>query len=324
MFTVPLPRRSPEALGADNVLTVASGPTGPRFIGLGGPYLVAHRGGAGLARENTLAAFDRSFALGVRYLEADIRVTSDGECVAVHDSTLTRVTGADGRVSDLTLAGIRRLGIGGDRVLRVADLLKTFESARFVLDLKDPAALAPLIAVLQWHDAVDRVCLVGARDRWLLAARDLAGPQLSTGLGWESATRLVLAARSGRKPTALPPAEFAYLPRILAGRRVLTRRVVSVAHDLGLRVMAWNAEGTTAMHEMLDIGVDGLITDRPDLGRDVLLQRNLWRAPQAWPMPTPEAAPASARTRRSLVGQRRTRTQSGIQSGMQVERLGRM
>ncbi|MFI7586308.1 glycerophosphodiester phosphodiesterase family protein [Spongisporangium articulatum] len=299
MLTVPRPRRSselrPPAPAPDRALEAArnvgpdavtlTGPVGTRYVGDGGPYVIAHRGGAALARENTLAAFDRSYALGVRYLETDVRMTSDGECVAVHDATLTRVTGAEARVDELTLSGIRRLGIGGDRVLRIADLLATFESAKFVFDLKDPKALPHLVALLHRAGATDRVCLAGARDRWLLAARELAGPALNTALGWEAVGRLVIAAKAGRRPVNLPPAEFVHLPRTLGRRKLLTRRVVDIAHDLGMRVMAWDVEDADAMHQMLDIGVDGLITDRPDLARDVLVERDAWVAPTAWPAP---------------------------------------
>lgn len=275
MLTVPRPRRSAE-------VNVAAPTPGTRYLADGGPRVIAHRGGAGLARENTLAAFDKSFAMGVRYLETDVRVTLDGECVAVHDATLTRVTGVEHRVDELTLAGIRRLGIGGDRVLRIADLLTTFDSAKFVLDLKDPRGMPTLIALLQRHDAVDRVCLAGARDRWLASARELAGPALATTLGWEATTKLVLAARSNRIPLNLPDAEFVHLPRRLGRSRVLTRRVVAVAQHIGLKVMAWNVEDATSMHEMLDIGVDGLITDRPDISRAVLIERDSWQAPRVW------------------------------------------
>lgn len=257
-----------------------------RFLSDGGPYLIAARGG-GASRPNTLAAFDASFALGLRYLQTDVRVTADGECVAVREASLARVTGSDSRIEDLTLTGIRRLGIGGDEVLRIADLLKTFDSARFVLDLKDPAALEPLVAVLQWQDAVDRVCLTGARDRWLAAARDLAGPALSTALGWESTARLVLAAATGRRPVALPSADFVHLPLRLGPAAVLTPRVIRVAHHRGLRVIARDVESPGQMHALLDAGVDGLVTARPDLGREVLLQRDAWQPPRAWNHPAP-------------------------------------
>lgn len=280
MQTVPRPRHS-----AEKITGVVQGPRGARFLGDGGPYLIAARGGAGAARANTLAAFDASYALGLRYLQTDVRVTADGECVAVRGASLSRLTGVDARIEELTLTGIRRLGIGGDRVLRIADLLKTFDSARFVLDLKDPAALEPLVAVLQWQDAVDRVCLTGARDRWLAAARDLAGDGLTTALGWEATTRLLLAATGGRRPVALPPAEFVHLPVRLGPAPVLTPRVVRMAHDLGMRVVARDVENIAQMHAVLDAGVDGLATSRPDLGRAVLLARDAWQPPRAWHPP---------------------------------------
>src|SRR3712207_2467221 len=106
-----------------------------------GPYALAHRGGAGLGPENTVAAFERSYALGLRYLETDVRVTSDGVCVAFHDAFLRRTTGARGRLADRSWEQVRRLRVGQEGIPRLEELLERFPDARFTIDLKVPGAV---------------------------------------------------------------------------------------------------------------------------------------------------------------------------------------
>ena len=260
-----------------------------RYIGNGRPYPVAHRGGAGLAPENSLAAFSRAYALGFRYLETDIRITADGACVALHDRTLRRVLAVSGTVRGISWAQLRALRFQGEAVPTLDDLLDLYPDACFMMDLKDPDALDPVIETIRRHRAVDRVCLAGAPDRWLAAARDRAGPGLSTSLGWESIVRLAYAARSGatasRLSGRLPGAEFVHVPRYYGMLPVYSQRLVELAHDLGLRVMVWTIDDAAVIAGLLDEGVDGVITDRPDVLRDVLIARGAWTAPvpRVWP-----------------------------------------
>jgi glycerophosphoryl diester phosphodiesterase len=248
------------------------------YAGDGGPYAVAHRGGAGLAPENTIAAFERSYALGVRYLETDVRLTADGVCVAFHDARLRRTTGVRGRLADLTWDDVRDLRVGGEPVPRLADLLDAFPDARFTIDVKEARALAPLAADVHGCRAADRVCLAGAADRVLAEARESFG--LATALGWESLTRLALCARTGNRPRWVTRAQFAHVPLRLGRIPVFAERLVALAADLGVRVLVWTVDDPALMHRLLDEGVDGVITDRPDLLREVLVARDAWTAPQ--------------------------------------------
>ena len=252
------------------------------YAGDGGPYAVAHRGGAGLAPENTIAAFGRSYALGVRYLETDVRLTADGVCVAFHDARLRRTTGARGRLADLVWDDVRELRVGGEPVPRLAELLDAFPDARFTIDVKEPRALAPLAADIHDCRAAERVCLAGAADRVLAEARESFG--LATALGWESLTRLALAARTGDRLSwarcRATRAQFAHVPLRLGRVPVFAERLVAMAADLGVRVLVWTVDDPALMHRLLDEGVDGVITDRPDLLREVLVARDAWTAPQ--------------------------------------------
>lgn len=243
--------------------------------GAGGPLAIAHRGGAALAPENTVAAFERSLALGYRYLETDVRVTADGVCVAFHDRGLRRVTGVTGRVADLSWDDVRSLRVlGREPVPRLDDLLTRWPDVRWVLDVKQPEALSCLVATVRDCGAASRVCLSGTWDRWLGHARRALGPDVTTALGWRSLVSLLRGASP--RPDG---AGFAHVPLRFAGRRLPSARLVERAQALGLRVVVWGVDDRAEMHRLLDDGVAGVITDRTDVLREVLVARDAWTAP---------------------------------------------
>ena len=246
-----------------------------------GPLAIAHRGGAGLAAENTLEAFARSYALGVRYLETDVRMSADGHLVAFHDSGLHRVTGTRGRVRDLELAHLTTLPVqGGGAIVALADVLASFPDACFTIDVKEPRTIAPLAELLRETGSIRRVCIAGARGRWLDELRRLTSDQLTTALSFRELARL--AARSAPSNAA---GSFAHVPLRLGRMRVYTAEVVQRAHDIGVRVLVWTVNDSSTMHRLLDQGVDGIITDRPDVLREVLVARGQWRTPDTYDAP---------------------------------------
>lgn len=247
-----------------------------------GPLAVAHRGGALLGPENTLAAFSRSYDLGVRWLETDVLLSRDGVVVCHHDRSLRRTTGHEADLADLTWRELSRLRVGGEPLARLEDVMQALPQARFTVDVKDPSVLPGLVDVLRAPGAAARVCLAGTWDRHLEhAARQL--PEISTALGWSSLIGLIAAARLGAPPAVLRSrrrgARFAHVPDRFLGQGVLSHRVVACAGELGLKVLAWTVDEPARMHQLLDLGVTGLITDRPDLLREVLISRGAWRAP---------------------------------------------
>ncbi|MGN6609298.1 MAG: glycerophosphodiester phosphodiesterase family protein [Jatrophihabitans sp.] len=240
------------------------------------PLAIAHRGGAGLAAENTLEAFSRSYALGLRCLETDVRITADGGLVAFHDAGLRRATGARGRVDSRRLTDIVQLPVlDAGPVLSLGQLLASFPDATFMIDVKDRAAVEPLAQLLQEHEAVDRVCAAAQWDSWTDALRRLVGPRLTTALSWRALTRLCLSNRPLRPTSAV----YAHVPLRIGRVRVFADDLVARAHDAGLRVVVWTVNEPVTMHRLLDRGVDGIITDRPDLLREVLIARGQWHAP---------------------------------------------
>jgi glycerophosphoryl diester phosphodiesterase len=250
-----------------------------RYVDRPGPLAIAHRGGAGLAAENTLEAFSRSYALGVRFLETDVRCTADGRVVAFHDARLRRVTTSRGPVSQRRLEELQRLPVlGGGPVVALDEVLAQFPDVCLTVDVKDPRVIEPLARLLASAGATHRVCAAAARESWLLALRSLTGPQLSTALGWRALARLASARGSGRYGDAT----FAHVPLRLGRVPVFRDDLVARARDAGIRVIVWTVNDPHTMHRLLDHGVDGIITDRPDVLRDVLIGRGQWHTPDSY------------------------------------------
>ena len=246
-----------------------------RYAQSPGPLAIAHRGGAGLAAENTLEAFRRSYALGFRYLETDVRHTRDGRLIAFHDAWLGRVTAATGPVRARTLGELGRFTVlGGGPILALDELLGAFPGACFTLDVKHPAVIAPLAALLHDHGVAARVCVAAARGGWLRELRALVGPELCTALSWRDLVNLAYRPRG-----SFGAAGFAHIPLRLGRLPVFRDELVARAHDAGVRAIVWTVNDSGTMHRLLDAGVDGIITDRPDVLREVLVARGQWHTP---------------------------------------------
>ncbi len=246
-----------------------------------GPLAIAHRGGGALAPENSLAAFALASALGLRYLETDIRVTRDRQLVCFHDDTLQRVTAATGPVRSRSLGELRALRINGSEPIPTFDeALEAFPGQCFSVDLKDEEGIEPLVKSLRRKGVADRVCIAGAWDGWLGHVRREV-PNITTALGWRSLGALLLCAQTGvRPPRALATAPFAHVPVKLGKIPIFIERLVAMSHDIGVRVVTWTVDEPVAIRRLLDVGVDAIITDRPDLLREVLVSRDQW-APMA-------------------------------------------
>jgi glycerophosphoryl diester phosphodiesterase len=242
-----------------------------------GPLAIAHRGGSGLAQENSLAAFSLASALGLRYLETDVRVTSDDQLVCFHDSTLERVTSVAGPVRSRSLRELRGLRINGAEPIPTFDeALDAFPRQCFTVDPKDEAGLPSLLRSLRRRGVADRVCIAGAWDG-LLAQVRAEVPEVATALGWRSLTTLLVCARAGiRPPKAVATAPFAHVPVRLGRVPIFVERLVEMSHELGVQVVTWTVDDPVVMRRLLDAGVDAIITDRPDILREVLVSRGQW------------------------------------------------
>ncbi|MFD1149163.1 glycerophosphodiester phosphodiesterase family protein [Saccharothrix hoggarensis] len=243
------------------------------------PRAFAHRGWhlddlAGM--ENALAAFRRAAAEGFRYLETDVHATSDGVVVVHHDTVLDRTTDATGPVAAQPWSAVRRANVGGrEPIARLEDLLEELPDALVNIDVKSDAAVEPVLDVLRRVDALHRVCLASFSERRLARLRRLGGPGLLTSMGPRSAGALWA---SGRVPVVGLPVRgmVAQVPLTQGRLRVVDGRFLRAAHRRGLEVHVWTIDDEAVMRELLDLGVDGLVTDRPDRLRDVLVDRGAW------------------------------------------------
>jgi glycerophosphoryl diester phosphodiesterase len=281
------------------------------FLDHPGPLAFAHRGGAAHGPENSWRAFEHAVGLGYAYLETDVQATADGVLIAFHDRTLDRVTGQPGRVCRLTLKEIAGARIGGTEPIPVLeDVLAAWPDVRFNIDVKDAPAIAPLAGMLRRTNAWDRVCVVSFSASRLRATRRaldrpvcMAASPLGTAmvrLGGPPAPRGSRGPHRGRlmrQPAAGPTAAAARRPVAVAGRPpgqlaerlagtgvrclqvpvpVATPSFIGRARQLGLQVHVWTVNERPTMEGLLDLGVDGIMTDETVTLREVLIHRGQW------------------------------------------------
>ncbi len=242
----------------------------------------AHRGGSyhpeieGL--ENTLTAFRHAVDLGYQYLETDVHASSDGVLLAFHDDVLDRVTEHSGPIAAHAHADLAKALIGGrEEIPTLQSLLEEFPEARFNIDIKSEAAVTPLAEMITAMGAVDRICVGSFSQRRIARFRTELGTPVATAAGpldvglfrYLPSKRLIDAVvRSGAAALQVPSQR---------GRlNIVTPELVTRAHALGRHVHVWIIDDHEEMHELLDMGVDGLMTDRTDLLRDVLIERGQW------------------------------------------------
>jgi glycerophosphoryl diester phosphodiesterase len=241
---------------------------------------IAHRGGDE-QRENTLVAFAAAAATGLRHLETDVHTTSDGVLVISHDPTLARVAGDPRPIATLTSAEVSALRVGGvEPVPTLAELLTSFPAARFSIDLKDEASVAPMRRLLAQDPSLrERVCIGSFAGERVLPLRAEFGASLCTFATPQEVLRLVLAGRLRRRPPriggdvlAIPERYPLERPRL----RVLDVRLLAMAAETGRAVHVWTVNEPQRMRELVALGVDGIITDRPSVLRDVLVDLERW------------------------------------------------
>jgi glycerophosphoryl diester phosphodiesterase len=244
------------------------------FLDWPGPIAFAHRGGAASGPENTMASFAQAVELGYRYLETDARVTSDGVLLAFHDESLDRVSDLTGRLEDRPWAEVQEARVGGEPIPTLEDLIAAFPTVRFNIDPKQDAVVEPLVEVLRRTAAHDRVCVAAFSDRRLLAVRRLTGGRVCTALGPAGIARL--RAASYGVPVGPFAAACVQLPVRHRGRTLLDARLLRVAHRRHLPVHVWTIDEADEMGRLLDLGVDGIMTDRPEVLKEVLVSRGQW------------------------------------------------
>jgi glycerophosphoryl diester phosphodiesterase len=237
------------------------------------PVGYAHRGFHPDGAENTMRAFRAAYQLGFRHLETDVRVTADGVPVLFHDPVLDRLTNHTGPLRRRTWAELAGIGVvGAEPIPRLTDLLTTLTDCVVNLDLKVDEAIGPTLDALRETGAAHRVRLASFSHRRLLAVRQAAGPSVASALTPAEVAAL-LAGRIGRLPVGTDLAVQIPVP---TGPSRLLERLIRQAHRHRIQVHAWTVDDPARQHWLLDLGVDAIITDRPDLLRAVLIERRQW------------------------------------------------
>ncbi|HTP14532.1 MAG TPA: glycerophosphodiester phosphodiesterase [Streptosporangiaceae bacterium] len=238
------------------------------------PIAFAHRGGAGHFPENSWRAFEHAVGLGYAYLETDVHATADGVLMAFHDKTLDRVTQATGPVAGMPYRKVAAARIGGSEPIPLlADLLGAWPDVRFNVDVKDAPAVGPLAEVLRRTAAWDRVCVTSFSGLRLHAVRRaLSRPVcMATSPAGIGAVRLGL-------PPGMLAAGFAraWVGCTQIPIRMATASYIRRAHAAGLQVHVWTVNEPSLMAALLDLGVDGIMTDETEKLRAVLAGRGQW------------------------------------------------
>ncbi|MFD4989790.1 glycerophosphodiester phosphodiesterase [Streptomyces sp. NPDC058374] len=257
-------------------MTASTPPIRHPYLDHPGPLAFAHRGGAAGGRENTAAAFADALAAGYRYLETDVHLTADGVLAAFHDPTLDRVTDRAGRIADLPWSEVARARVAGSEpVPRFDELLERFPEARWNIDVKAEPALGPLLELIARTGTWDRVCVGSFSESRVIRAQRLGGPRLATSYGVRGV--LALRLRSWGLPAPVRgSAACVQVPEAQYGIPVVDRRFVRAVHARGLKVHVWTVNDPRRMAALLDLGVDGIMTDHIGTLRDVLRDRGQW------------------------------------------------
>jgi glycerophosphoryl diester phosphodiesterase len=244
------------------------------------PVAIAHRGASDDAPENTLPAFAAAIEAGCRYLETDVHVTRDGVVVAFHDDELDNNTDRTGPIEALDIAQVEAADAGfhhaafkgtGVQVPRLEEILTRWPDAYVNIDPKTDRAVEPLVAVLDRLDAWERTCIGAFSDRRLNRVRTLSKGRACTSMGPAATATARIAAATGRMPRL--GADCLQVPIRHHGVTIVTERFVRAAHRSGLPVHVWTVDDEPTMHRVLDLGVDGIMTNRPRVLLDVLARR---------------------------------------------------
>ena len=235
-----------------------------------------------------MEAFTGATAFGYRHVETDLRMTSDGVLVCIHDRAVERTTNGVGAVADLSMADLEELDAGyrhaaaqgfpfrgkGLSVPRFEELVTALPDVGFVVDLKADGMAEELARIVDRHSLQDRVVVGSFSDRRLRDFREATGGRVATSTGSAESRRWLAASRL-RRPVP-GTARALQVPRTLRGVRVVDARLVETAHMAGLAIHVWTVNERTEMERLLDMGVDGIVTDRVDVLKDVLESRGEW------------------------------------------------
>jgi glycerophosphoryl diester phosphodiesterase len=254
------------------------------YLGLEYPLRFAHRGSRVLWPENTAEAFQGAIDLGYHYIETDVRITSDRVVVVFHDETLDRTTNGTGPVDRWELKDLQRLDAAwwfdedkgyplrgtGVRVRTLDEVFSMWPKAHFNIDLKGPGMEWPVADLIKRHGREDSTLIGSFVDHRVAKFRRITRGEIAVAAGPSAAMAMLVASRLGRtvrRPVAAYQLPFNYksMP--------MDSKLVDAIHLSGAQVHTWTVNEAAAMHRLLDLGVDGIVSDRPDILNEVMRER---------------------------------------------------
>ena len=254
------------------------------------PMVIAHQGGEGLRPSNTMLAFENAVALGVDVLEMDVHSTSDGALVLIHDDTVDRTTDGRGRVLDFTLIELQQLDAGeywtpddggtypyrgqGVRIPTLEEVVTAFPQMKYNIEIKqvDPSIAVPLCKLLRHYGLTDRALVASFHPTAMNEFR-AACPEVATSMVEDEIRPFFILNAVFLGSLYRPPGAAFQVPEYSGSLHVLTPRFVRGAQRNNVAVHPWTIDDPADMARFLDMGVDGIITDRPDLMLELLQAR---------------------------------------------------
>ncbi len=245
------------------------------------PLVFAHRGGGGLIPENTLAAFVYSARMGVDVLELDIHSTADGTLVVMHDAAVDRTTDGRGRVNELALEAVKKLDAGylfsldggqtfpfrGQKITvpTLREIFDALPEMTFNIEPKQhvPSIIKPLCALLRERKMINKV-IVGSFNQTTIDDFRRECPEVATSASPSEVSRFLALVKAGLGDSYSPPMQALQVPRNLGGLQVVSKEFIETAHRRNLKVHVWTINETADMQRLIEIGVDGIMTDYPD------------------------------------------------------------
>ncbi|MFJ5957464.1 glycerophosphodiester phosphodiesterase [Paenarthrobacter sp. NPDC092416] len=245
-----------------------------------GPLALAHRGHSLDGLENSMAAFRAAVELGTSHLETDVHTTADGVLLVFHDSSLDRVTDSSGRVSELSAAEVAKARIGGvEPVPTFAELVSAFPQARLNLDVKDWNSVEPMASAIETQGIHERVLVTSFSDRRRRAVLKRLSRRVASSAGSSITALFVVLGPVLPTPLLrrlLLDVDAFQVPVRYGWVRVVAPGFIRRAHRLGIQVHVWTVNDPVEMGRLLDLGVDGIVSDRLDLLKEVLERRGEW------------------------------------------------
>ena len=234
-----------------------------------------HRGGDEEETENTIDAFKYSSDLGFVFIETDVQATKDGHIVIFHDATLKRMAGVNKSIDELTLKEINEIDLlDGGKIPLLSEALETFPDLRFNIDIKTEDALEETIEIIKKMNFLGKTCLASFSSSRLKKIRNLAGPEACISSGQMDIFKMMCQSVGiGLQATI---SQCAQIPVKQWGVPVLTKRFIAVAKKQNKFVHVWTIDDKDRMLELIEFGVDGLMTDKPSVLKEAMIERGLF------------------------------------------------